>query len=143
MLLSKTHAYGEEEALETPDPTEMLSRTARDNSIGQTYHVSFEPQHDVVKVNAKDDWDALVLYVKKEDILRNQGAAALSARDRVSKALATKNVSARTFVYGQDQKGNAKWRKVPLQIISDTGEPFTTQQKRRPWIQDSPSQKNY
>lgn len=104
-------ARGPEKESELKD-VHMLSWTESEIDFGHDNFVSFEPGQDLVKVNTTNDWDALVLYVRKEDILRDLAGGESKTQEPVG-------VKARTFVHGHGRNGDAKWRKVPLQIVSD------------------------
>ena len=88
----------------------VLSWTNSEQEFGQQNFIRYEPDTEVVQLNATDNWNALVLYLRKEDIVAT-GAGG-------DKQLGPPSVHARTFVYGrQNTTGDAKWRKVPLQIV--------------------------
>ena len=90
-----------------------LSWTNSEQEFGEQNYIRYEPEKEVVQLVHKEtqDWNALVLYLRKDDIVANADGSSNQAQ----------TIQARTFVYGrqqgQDSSGEAKWRKVPLQVI--------------------------
>ena len=115
-----------------------LSWTDSEQEFGQSNFLRFEPDNDLVKLNAKDDWDAIVFYMRKEDL------AQTSETNKDNKGSKAKKPAfrARTFVYGQGQSGNAKWRKVPLQIATPGLAPLFAQKINSPILSGETEQEH-